>query len=127
MINDFKTTNKNNSYYDLYDDYELIESSFAQQYGIRLRNEEDMSWDEFVNLLSGINGDTPLGAVVRIRSEKDPKVMKNWGPNEKKIHRDWQKKIAENMTKEEFDNQMQMFSNMFRAISMSQKINKKGN
>lgn len=126
MINDFKTTNKNESYYDLYEDYDLIESSFAQQYGIRLRNEDEMSWDEFTNLLSGINADTPLGAVVRIRAEKDPNIMKNWGKNEKKIHRDWQKKQAQNMTKEEFDKQMQVFSNMFKSISIMQNNKNKG-
>lgn len=125
MINDFKTKQKNKSYYDLYDDYGLIEASFAQQYGIRLRNENNMTWDEFTTLLSGINGETPLGAVVAIRSEKDPKKIKNFTPEQKKIYRDWQRKQAENMTREEFDEAMKAFSNMFKGISMAQKKQKK--
>ena len=121
MINDFKTRNKNESYYDLYEDYGLIEASFAQQYGIRLRNEDDMTWDEFTTLLSGLNADTPLGNVVAIRSEKDPKRIKDFTKDQKRIHRDWQRKQAENMTREEYDEAMKMFSNLFRGMAETQK------
>jgi hypothetical protein len=121
LINDFKTRNKNESYYDLYEDYGLIEASFAQQYGIRLRNEDDMTWDEFTTLLSGLNGDTPLGNVVSIRSEKDPKRIKEFTKEQKRIHRDWQRKQAENMTREEYDEAMKMFSNLFRGMAETQK------
>lgn len=76
-------------WYDLYGDYDLIEASFAQQYGIRLRNEEDMSWSEFCSLLSGIMPDTPLGKVVAIRAEKDGKVLKTFSKEQMKIHNDW--------------------------------------
>lgn len=48
-----------------------------------------MDWDEFVTLLSGINGDTPLGSVVRIRSEKDPKRRKEFTPEERRIYNEW--------------------------------------
>lgn len=86
--NDFQ--NNDESFYDLIDDFDLIESSFAQQYGIRLRMEIDtMKWGEFSSLLSGLNGDTPLGNIVRIRSEKDPKVIKNFTENEKRIRSKW--------------------------------------
>lgn len=119
--NDFKTKTKNESYYDLYEDYGLIEASFAQQYGIRLRNEDDMTWDEFTTLLSGLNGETPLGNVVSIRSEKDPKRIKEFTKEQKRIHRDWQRKQAENMTREEYDEAMKMFSNLFRGMAENQK------
>ena len=76
-------------WYDLYEDYDLIEASFAQQYGIRLRNEDDMSWSEFCSLLSGIMPDTPLGKVVAIRAEKDSKVLKTFSKEQMKIHNDW--------------------------------------
>ena len=57
-------------------DWDLIVSSFAQQYGIRLYSEyETISCEEFRQLLVGINGDTPLGYTVRIRSEKDSKKI----------------------------------------------------
>lgn len=77
------------TYYDLWDDWELIESSFLSQYGIRLRTEDDMSYGEFCSLLSGLMPETPLGRVVSIRAEKDPKVIKNFTKEQKKIHNDW--------------------------------------
>lgn len=90
------------SYYDLFDDWELVESSFLKQYGIRIRNEDDMSWSEFCSLLSGIMPDTPLGSIVSIRAEKDPKVIKNFTKEQKRIRNDWilkrNKKLRENPT-----------------------------
>ena len=65
------------AYYDIFDDWNLIEASFLKQYGIRLRTEDDMSYAEFCSLLSGIMPDTPLGQVVSIRAEKDMKVKRN--------------------------------------------------
>ncbi len=71
-------------------DWDLIVSSFAQQYGIRLHYEyENISCQEFRQLLSNINGDTPLGNTVRIRSEKNAKKIHAMTPAEKKIRQDW--------------------------------------
>lgn len=84
-------------FYDLYEDYSLIEASFSQQYGIRLRQEEDMSWEEFCTLLSGLLPDTPLGRIVSIRAEKDPKVIKNFTDDQKKIRSDWQRRKIQRM------------------------------
>ena len=114
--NDFQSNNE--SYYDLIDDFDLIESSFAQQYGIRLRNEIDtMKWGEFSSLLSGINGDTALGNIVRIRSEKDPKVIKNFSKNEKEIRSKWVKKNAKEVSQENYKQAMENFKNMFKAMA----------
>lgn len=114
--NDFQ--NNNESYYDLIDDFDLIESSFAQQYGIRLRNEiNTMKWGEFSSLLSGINGDTALGNIVRIRSEKDPKVIKNFGKHEKEIRSKWVNKNAREVSQENYKQAMENFKNMFKAMA----------
>ncbi|MFQ7001819.1 MAG: Gp15 family bacteriophage protein [Clostridium sp.] len=97
---DFRKKQNNETYYDIFEDYELIESSFAKQYGIRLRNESNMSWSEFCSLLSGIMPNTPLGQIVAIRSEKDPKKIKNFTKEQRKIRNDWiirrNKKLREN-------------------------------
>lgn len=114
--NDFQSNNE--SYYDLIDDFDLIESSFAQQYGIRLRNEIDtMKWGEFSSLLSGINGDTALGNIVRIRSEKDPKVIKNFSKHEKEIRSKWVNKNAKEVSQENYKQAMENFKNMFKAMA----------
>lgn len=73
------------TYFDIFEDWGLIESSFSMQYGIRLRAEEDMSWDEFCTLLSGLGGDTPLGKVVAIRSESDINVIEHFTPEQRRI------------------------------------------
>ena len=71
-------------------DWDLIVSSFAQQYGIRLYTEyETISCEEFRQLLVGLNGDTPLGYTVKIRSEKDSKKINQMTNHEKKIRSDW--------------------------------------
>ena len=114
--NDFQ--NNDESFYDLIDDFDLIESSFAQQYGIRLRMEIDtMKWGEFSSLLSGLNGDTPLGNIVRIRSEKDPKVIKNLTENEKRIRSKWLNKNAKEISHEDYQQAMESIKNMFKSIA----------
>ena len=114
--NDFQ--NNDESFYDLIDDFDLIESSFAQQYGIRLRMEIDtMKWGEFSSLLSGFNGDTPLGNIVRIRSEKDPKVIKNFTENEKRIRSKWLNKNAKEISHEDYQQAMESIKNMFKSIA----------
>lgn len=51
-----------------------------------------MSWNEFCTLLSGLLPDTPLGKIVGIRAEKDPKMLKNFTKEQKKIRNDWQRR-----------------------------------
>lgn len=114
--NDFQ--NSDESFYDLIDDFDLIESSFAQQYGIRLRMEIDtMKWGEFSSLLSGLNGDTPLGNIVRIRSEKNQKVIKNFTENEKRIRSKWLNKNAKEISHEDYQQAMESIKNMFKSIA----------
>ena len=76
-------------YYDLFDDWSLIEASFLKQYGIRLRSDDDMSWNEFCSLLSGLMPDTPLGRIVAIRAESDPKVIKEFSKEQRAIRNEW--------------------------------------
>lgn len=69
----------------------MIVSSFAQQYGIRLYHEyETISCEEFRRLLTGLNSDTPLGYTVQIRSEKNPKKIREMTKHEKDIRKKWQ-------------------------------------
>lgn len=92
-------------YYDLIDDYELVVSSFQTQYGIRLSQElSRMSWNEFSDLLQGLDSSTPLGKVISIRAEQDHEVLKNFTPYQRKIHREWQGRLAKAKTPEQLDN-----------------------
>ena len=113
---DFKNKASNNSFYDVIEDYDLIEASFAQQYGIRLRATK-MSWDEFTTLLAGLNGETPLGRIVSIRSENDPEVLKRFSKDMKRIRIEWMEKQAEKVDKKEYNQAMQNLSLMFKNFT----------
>lgn len=77
-----------------------------------------MSWDEFTTLLSGLNGETPLGHVVSIRSENDKEKLKNFSPEEKKIRNEWRRKHREIVTdKAEYNNAMDSFAAIFKSLS----------
>lgn len=68
----------------------MIVSSFAQQYGIRLHQEYySISYQEYRQLLIGINGETALGQVVQIRAETDRKKINEMTSHEKKIRQEW--------------------------------------
>ncbi len=48
-----------------------------------------MSWSEFCSLLAGIMPETPLGNIVSVRAEKDPKVIKGFTKEQRKVRNDW--------------------------------------
>ena len=85
----FVKRKEENKWYDLFEDWELIEASFLTQYGIRLRLVDDMSWNEFCTLLSGIMTKTPLGQIVSIRAEEDKDILNNFTEEQHKIRNEW--------------------------------------
>ncbi|MGN9165713.1 Gp15 family bacteriophage protein [Tissierellaceae bacterium HCP3S3_D8] len=104
-------------WFDIYEDWELIEASFATQYGIRLRKESDMSWGEFTTLLSGIMPKTPLGQIVSIRSENDKDILKNFTKEQHRIRNEWRNRNVKElitMDKEELERQIKVFQDMCR-------------
>ena len=104
--NDFaKPTSSNEVWYDLIDDYPLIEASFLEQYGIRL-NETDMSWREFSDLLACLSADTALGRIVAIRSEDDAEILKNFTKGQKEIREEWRREHRKEQTEAEYDASM---------------------
>ena len=111
---------KSPNWYDFYDDWDLIESSIAQQYGIRLRNEiKTISWSEVRMLISGLLPDTPLGRIIQIRSENNKDMLKQFTPEMHKIRNDWRNRIARDKLKDEdalnrtFDNMEKMLKILF--------------
>lgn len=118
---DFATSTKSTTtdWYDLREDWALIEASIAAQYGIRLRQASDMPWSEFTNLVTGLLPETPLGAVVRIRSEDDPKMLKNFNKDQLAIRSKWRERQAlrqldnPEVLKKSMDNLSSMLKSMF--------------
>ena len=110
----------NESWYDLIEDWELIEASFTQQYGIRL-SIDDLSWYEFQTKLQLLNDKTPLGQVVSIRSENDPEVLKRFTREQKRIRNEYRNKAVKNITQAQYDSAMNGFKEMFKAMSKKKK------
>lgn len=108
-----------NDWYDLREDWALIESSIASQYGIRLRQASDMPWSEFMNLVTGLLPETPLGAIVKIRSEDDPDMLKQFSSDQLAIRNKWRERQAlqqldnPEMLKQSMDNLSSMLKSMF--------------
>lgn len=105
-------------WYDIYDDFDLIESSFAMQYPSKDLYDDNMDWREFIVLLNGLTEDTPLGKIISIRSETDEEIINNYSDGQKKIYDEWRKKQLEtkyrNKNKEEVMQDIkQMFKGMF--------------
>ncbi len=97
------------------EDFDLIVSSFAQQYGIRLLDAH-LSWCEFTMLLAGLNSKSPLGQIVAIRSEKDSKVLKHFTKEQKQIRSDWLSQHCK-VSEADFETAMRGFENMFRSMA----------
>ena len=110
----------NEPYYDLFEDWDLIVSSFLSQYGLRLSTKEfkTVDWAEFSALLSGLSADTALGKVVAIRSETDQETIKRFSSYQRKIYDDWRTKQSERMTEEEYEAEMrQLEKSLFSILS----------
>ncbi|NLK94003.1 MAG: hypothetical protein GX275_02265 [Clostridiales bacterium] len=101
-------------WYDLIEDWDLIESSFAMQYNIRLRY-DDMPWSEFCTLLSGIMPKTPLGQVVSIRSEENKEMLKHFTKEQHEIRNKWRNRHngIEYMTDEEKEEEIKKAQDIF--------------
>ena len=116
--NDFKDkSNSREDWYDIVDDWALIEASFFKQYGIRLRTVNDMPYDEFCSYLSGIMPDTPLGNMVQIRSEEDKNILKSFTKDQKMIRSQWRNKKAKNMNLKSADEAIEGFKQMFKKLA----------
>ena len=110
----------NEPYYDLFEDWDLIVSSFLSQYGIRLSTKEfrTVDWAEFSALLSGLSAETALGRIVSIRSETDADTIKHFSPYQKKIYDDWRTKQSERMTEGEYAAEMRKLeASLFSLLS----------
>lgn len=77
-----------------------------------------MNWDEFCDLLNGLNEQTPLCKVIQIRKETDPAVVKGFTAGQKQIRSDWQKRQAMQKTQEETDQFLEAIQKGFKELAM---------
>lgn len=116
--NDFKTSNNIELWYDLDEDWPLIEASIAKQYKIRTRKEiDDMDYAELSNLISGLMPDTPLGNIIQIRSEDDEEVLKNFTQEQKNIRWEYRRKLVSKIDQEEYKKVIAEFQKAFKEMA----------
>jgi hypothetical protein len=108
-------------FYDLDYDKDLITISISQQYHLLPSEQEVLHFADWYKLVAGLTGDSPLGHTVRIRKERDSKVIKSYGEYEKKIRTDWsnfrakrpQKKWSEQDKQKTAEYFEKLFASMF--------------
>lgn len=116
--NDFLQTSNYDPGYDLFDDWDLIASSLKTQYKYSIRKEIDkLSWGELISDIAGLNSETPLGNIIRIRKEKDPEILKKFTPEELKIRNEWRNKSASQISPENYEQAMENIKNMFKSMA----------
>ncbi|MGN0299232.1 MAG: Gp15 family bacteriophage protein [Lachnospiraceae bacterium] len=111
---------KSDAYYDLFEDYGLIVSSFQSQYGIRLSKElSDLSWNEFCDLLAGLGPDTPLGRIVSIRAEENEDILKHFSKEQHRIRNEWRRKKAKEITEQQLESFLESMKQAFVKMAGS--------
>ena len=102
----------------MFEDWDLIVSSFLSQYGLRIRTKEfeTVSWDEFRALIAGLSPETALGRVVAIRSETDKDIIKHYTKDQRRIYDDYRNREMKEMDEKTFEKEMANLEKMFAAM-----------
>lgn len=66
-----------------------------------------MEWQEFADLLAGLNEQTPLVKVAQIRTETDREALKGFTPEQRRMNAEWKKARALSRKKQETDGFLQ--------------------
>ena len=112
------TGESSDPYYDLFDDFDLIQSSMLEQYGIRLsRDLPGMKWSEFRSLLVGLSPETPLGRIVAIRAENDKEMLKRFSKEQHRIRNEWRERQAAGRSEKETADYLESLKNMFIGMA----------
>lgn len=87
------------------------------QYGLRINSDEfrSMPWDEFADLLSGLNEQTPLVEVARMRTTNDRERIAQMTPEQRRMRAEWKNRRARRMPKQSIDEFLSMMQAAFAA------------
>lgn len=93
-------------------------ASFQSQYGIRLsRDLHGMKWTEFRAYIAGLGNDTPLGKIISIRAEDDPKVLQQFNASQKKIRSQWRTRRARQMPQKDLNSFLADMEKAFAGLA----------
>ena len=68
-------------------------------------------------MLSGVSPETPLGRIISIRSETDKDVLKHFNPEQRRIHSEWQNRLAKNKSPMDTERFLEEMKNAFIAMA----------
>ena len=112
------TGESSDPYYDLIDDFDLIVASFQSQYGLRLSQDlKGMKWAEFRALLEGLDPNSPIGRVISIRAENDPKIIKYYTKEQQRIRNEWRLKKTKKASVEDMGKVLDGFKAAFLSMA----------
>lgn len=81
--------------YDYQFDKKLINISLVSQYHFLPSELENISHSDYFKLIEGLNGESQLANVIRIRKETAPDKIKEFGRYETEIRVNWQSYLIE--------------------------------
>lgn len=90
-----------------------------KEYGVTTKEIGEMTFEEFKALLSGMGPNTALGRVVEIRSETDSDVISQFTQDQRRIHVEWQNRMAQNVTEQGMEDFLNEMLNMFKGMEGS--------
>ncbi len=76
-----------------------------------------MKWDEFRDLLVGLNPETPLGRIVAIRAEDDREILKRFTKEQRRIRNEWRNRRVKKVSEEDMDKILEQFKQSFIALA----------
>ncbi|HJI26054.1 MAG TPA: Gp15 family bacteriophage protein [Oscillospiraceae bacterium] len=94
--------------------------SIAKQYNILPSEQENLHYSDWYRLVAGLMHDTPLGQIVRIRSEDNKDIIKNFDRYEKQIRSEWtafrSQKAKETFTEQDKLETARYFERLFKGM-----------
>ena len=76
-----------------------------------------MSWREFSYFLEGLSGETPLGRIIAIRAEKNPKTLKDFTPEQRRIRNEYLIKQASHKSASQTDTMLEDIKKIFVGMA----------
>lgn len=92
-------------------------ASFQSQYGIRLSKDlSGMKWREFKAYIAGLDEKSPLGRLIMIRAEIDPKVISRFTENQREIRSKWRSRRAKTVPQKDLDQFLASMEELFKGM-----------
>ena len=89
-----------------------------KDYGIRLRDEDNMCWSEFSSALSGLGSDNALGRIVEVRSCDDEDVLQYFSPSQLNIRREWRNRYKTDFSNLDKEKEQAIYNDVKNMFSL---------